>query len=281
MTSFLNNKPHPAGYQNMLTGLPILQLMQKLIQQKLEEIGQQELTLLYACESGSRGWQFPSPDSDYDVRFIFVRPQEYYLTVNELSEDLQFPIANELDIYGWDIRKVLRLMAKSNTTPFEWLQSPIVYKSQPGFREELWNLSQQYFSQRSHIFHYLGVATSAMASFTDNGQIGIKKLFYILRPLLAASWCFHKKSIAPMTIGPLMQQLPAVLHAELTDLITQKAHTPEQQLVTLSHSLSNYIHTTYEDLRTRAGETEKAEANIKSLNEFFRQLVRRYEHPRH
>jgi len=261
-----------------LCRLPILQVMQELIQQKLQEIGRQELTLLYACESGSRGWQFPSPDSDYDVRFIFVRPQDYYLTVNEISEDLQFPIADELDIYGWDLRKVLRLMAKSNTTPFEWLQSPIVYQSQPGFREELWNVSQQYFSQRSHLFHYLGVATSAMASFTENGQIGIKKLFYILRPLLAASWCFHNNSIAPMTIGPLMQQLPAPLQAELTDLIAHKANTPEQQLVTLSQSLSNYIHSTYEDLRSRAGETAKNEADIKSLNAFFRQLVRRYEH---
>lgn len=262
----------------MLTGLTILQGMQELIQQKLEDIGRQDLTLLYACESGSRGWQFPSTDSDYDVRFIFVRPLEYYLTVNELSEDLQFPIADELDIYGWDLRKVLRLMAKSNTTPFEWLQSPIVYKSQPGFREGLWSLSQQYFSQRSHLFHYLGVATSAMASFNDNGQIGIKKLFYILRPLLAASWCFHKKTIAPMTIGPLMQQLSPSLQNELTALIEQKAHTPEHQLVTLSPSLNNYIHTTYEDLRSRSAETEKSEADINALNEFFRQHVRRYEH---
>lgn len=252
--------------------------MQALIQQKLEEIKQQELTLLYACESGSRGWQFPSPDSDYDVRFIFVRPLEYYLTVNELSEDLQFPISNELDIYGWDLRKVLRLMSKSNTTPFEWLQSPIVYKDQPGFREELWHLGRQCFSQRAHLFHYLGVATSAMASFNGNGQIGIKKLFYILRPLLAASWCFHKKTIAPMTIGPLMQQLSPALQNELTALIEQKAHTPEHQLVTLSPLLNNYIHTTYEDLRSRSGETEKSEVDIRPLNEFFRQLVRRYEH---
>lgn len=252
--------------------------MLQLIQQKLEDIGRQDLTLLYACESGSRGWQFPSPDSDYDVRFIFVRPLEYYLTVNESSEDLQFPISDDLDIYGWDLRKVLRLMAKSNTTPFEWLQSPIVYKGQPGFREELWHLSQQCFSQRAHLFHYLGVATSAMASFNGKGQIGIKKLFYILRPLLAASWCFRNKSIAPMTIGPLMQQLPQGLQTELTELIVQKANTPEQQQVSLSPTLHNYIYSTYEDLRSRSGETEKAETDIKPLNEFFRQYVHRYEH---
>src|SRR3954464_6280309 len=81
--------------------------------------------MLYACESGSRAWGFPSPDSDYDVRFFYLRPLSFYLSVAERKDQLDFPINDELDIKGWDIRKALQLVCKSNTTPFEWLQSPI------------------------------------------------------------------------------------------------------------------------------------------------------------
>ena len=103
--------------------------MQQTIINKLAYIEQeQSIQILFACESGSRGWQFPSPDSDYDVRFIYVRPYRFYLSVMDRKYDLNFPINGELDIYGWDIRKVLQLMRKSNTTPFEWLQSPIIYR---------------------------------------------------------------------------------------------------------------------------------------------------------
>src|SRR6186713_3345969 len=111
--------------------------MQQIIINKLAEIElEHKIKILFACESGSRGWQFPSPDSDYDVRFIYVRPMRYYLSVNNQAYDLNFPINGEIDIYGWDIRKVLQLVRKSNTTPFEWLQSPIVYRQQSGFSDE-------------------------------------------------------------------------------------------------------------------------------------------------
>lgn len=120
--------------------------MKTRILNQLQEIEKtHQLRVLYACESGSRGWQFPSPDSDFDVRFIYVRSADFYLSVAEKQDHLGFPIDDELDIYGWDLKKVLQLTGKSNTTPFEWLQSPIVYREVEGFRSDLWALSQHFF----------------------------------------------------------------------------------------------------------------------------------------
>lgn len=248
--------------------------MQALIQQKLEELcRQQSVTLLYACESGSRGWQFASPDSGYEVRFIFVRSPDYYLSITEVAEDIALPVSHELDIYGWDIRKVLRLMSKSNTTPFEWLQSPIIYAQQEGFRDALWALCQHCFSPRPHIFHYLGVASSAMASFNSQEPVAIRKLFYMLRPLLAASWCFHRQSIAPMTIDGLLPISAPVLQAEIKALLIQKKSMPDATPVTPGTAISEYISLTYESLRTQAGDTLKTEPELAPLQHFFRDTV--------
>lgn len=244
--------------------------MQTTILNKLETIAKDHnIKMLFACESGSRGWQFPSPDSDYDVRFIYVQPYKYYLSVLNRKYDHNFPINDELDIYGWDIRKVLQLMGKSNTTPFEWLQSPIVYRQLPGFRDQLWALCQHYFSPRSNIHHYLGIANGALESMGQGNEIGIKKLFYVLRPMLAAKWCLEKMSIAPMTIGPLMELLPSDLQKEVNDLILLKADSAESFVIRISDRLRSYITQQMFGIDLHSKEMERAHFKADRLDDFF------------
>jgi predicted nucleotidyltransferase len=230
------------------------------------------IEILYACESGSRGWEFASPDSDYDVRFIFIRPMESYLSIADADDCLSFPINDELDIYGWDIRKVLKLIAKSNTTPFEWLQSPIVYREKAGFRDELWEICQHYFNKRSNMHHYIGIAKGAMNTMTE-GEITIKKLFYVLRPLLAAKWCMVKNSIAPMRIGPLMEVLPESMHAEVKELIKHKAGKNEGHVIAVSDRMESYIENELELCNNATFELEKNHFSIERLDVFFRKTV--------
>lgn len=92
--------------------------------------------VLYAVESGSRAWGFASPNSDYDVRFIYAHPKDYYLTIDieDKRDVIEYPIVDEIDINGWDIRKALKLFWKSNPAFIEWLQSPIVYLDDGFFR---------------------------------------------------------------------------------------------------------------------------------------------------
>jgi predicted nucleotidyltransferase len=247
--------------------------MKEVIIDKLKAIAaEQNITQLYACESGSRGWEFPSPDSDFDVRFIYVRPLPYYVSIAERSDNLSFPINDELDVYGWDIRKVLQLILKSNTTPFEWLQSPIVYAGNPQFREELWALCQHYFSQRSNIHHYLGIATGALESMQGE-EIKIKKLFYVLRPLLSALWCLDKAAIAPMTIGPLMTQLPANLQQQVADLIDYKAGAAEAQPVKVDAALRTFIDEQMVRCREASVELPKEPFDREPLDTFFRKTI--------
>lgn len=89
----------------------------------------ENIRILWAVESGSRAWGFPSPDSDYDVRFVYVRPLEWYLSLNPGRDVVELPIVDELDVAGWDLRKALRLLVKANPALLEWLSSPIVYRA--------------------------------------------------------------------------------------------------------------------------------------------------------
>lgn len=252
--------------------------MRSNILQRLDAIAEDRgINILFACESGSRGWQFPSPDSDYDVRFIYLRSGKDYLSVSGKADDMSFPINDELDIHGWDLRKLLRLMLRSNTTPFEWIQSPVVYKHKAGFPEALWSLSQHYYSRRSNIHHYLGIAAGARASLTADGQIGIKKLFYVLRPLLAAKWCLERNTIAPMTIGPLMELLPRNLQAELSELIALKADRPEAFLINLGDAMKAYIDGEMRSVDSASKQLSRDYFNADRLDDFFRQMLEQHD----
>lgn len=248
--------------------------MKESILEKLNTIAaENQLNILFACESGSRGWQFPSPDSDYDVRFIYTKPAQSYLTIEVQQDYLNFPISGDLDIYGWDLRKVLQLMRKSNTTPFEWLQSPIVYSAKPGFKESLWSLCGAFFCKRTHAHHYLGIAKGAWETMDRDGAITIKKLFYVLRPLLSAKWCLEKEEIAPMTIGPLMQLLPGGVSEIVADLIVLKENAPEGFLIIPDRVLLNYITTEFSITGKNAEGLVKKNFAPDLLNSFFAKTI--------
>jgi predicted nucleotidyltransferase len=248
--------------------------MQQMIIDKLASVEKEHnIKILFSCESGSRGWEFPSPDSDYDVRFIYVRPYRYYLSVMEREDDLNFDISGDLDMYGWDIRKVLQLLRKSNVTPFEWLQSPIIYRQEPGFKEDLWALCQHFFGRRSNIHHYLGIAQGALASMTNGNDITIKKLFYVLRPLLAAKWCLEKQSIAPMTIGPLMALLPAHFYEQVSELITLKATAAEGYVISIAAELKTYIEEEFARINEASKVLEREAFDAEKLDQFFINII--------
>src|SRR6056297_3590984 len=102
------------------------------IQSRLEALEQQEnIHIALAVESGSRAWGFASSDSDYDVRFVYLRPTNWYLSIDlERRRDvIEQPIIDEYDVGGWDLRKALQLLRKCNPPLLEWLNSPIVYRS--------------------------------------------------------------------------------------------------------------------------------------------------------
>jgi predicted nucleotidyltransferase len=182
--------------------------MNILIISELERIEREEnVRILYACESGSRAWGFASKDSDYDVRFIYIRPEDWYLSLLEKRDVIERPISGLLDINGWDLKKALNLFRKSNPPLLEWLQSPIVYKDTGAFAEHIRSLSSLTFSPKSCMYHYLHMARGNYREYLQGEQVKIKKYFYVLRPILACEWIERTNTMPPIQFEQLVDRL--------------------------------------------------------------------------
>lgn len=199
------------------------------------------IQILYTCESGSRAWGFPSPDSDYDVRFIYVHPLNWYLGLDEGPNTLNFPVDDELDLSGWELRKALRLLRGSNAALLEWLQSPIVYHEAPGFREQLRPLLPLAFNGKAGLHHYLGQLRRGVEEDLVGEEVRLKRLFYALRSALAACWIREKHTLPPMEFQPLRALLPAELQPAVDELLAQKAFSNEKTTVARPAALAEWL----------------------------------------
>ena len=202
--------------------------MEKLIKTKLKEIEEKEkIKILHCVESGSRAWGFASPDSDYDVRFIYARPKDYYLRLDKIRDVIECQLDDTLDINGWDISKALSLLHKSTPTLFEWNSSPIVYKTTDEWKK-VSDVINDYFVTKSGLYHYLSTAKSNYREYLKCETVRLKKYFYVLRPLLACKWILAHGTPPPMLFSELMESyLDESVKSDVMQLLELKINNPE------------------------------------------------------
>lgn len=190
------------------------------------------VTIPLAIESGSRAWGFPSPDSDYDCRFVYVRAPEQYLTLFPRRDVIETPLTEVFDVNGWDIAKALKLMLAGNAVIVEWLTSPIIYQADRAFRDSFLELAGMTADRMRIAQHYLHLGRNILASrLGDLDDVPVKKLFYALRPAIALRWMrLHPDARLPPMHFPALcadADLAADLDACIQDLLARKAVTRE------------------------------------------------------
>jgi uncharacterized protein len=197
------------------------------IQSRINEIERvEDVRIVLAVESGSRAWGFASLNSDYDVRFIYVRRTERYLAVSACRERdvIERPIVDEIDLNGWDLRKAIGLLRVSNPPLLEWLGSGIVYRECTQVPARLRALVPHYYSPHASFHHYLQMAKRTVHGYLRVDPVDRKKYFYALRPLLALRWIDRGLGAVPMEFQRLVEavlQEPEV-RAAVEDLLDEK-----------------------------------------------------------
>lgn len=243
---------------------------------KLSEIETQEhVRILHAVESGSRAWGFASPDSDFDVRFIYVRELNDYLKLNPLRDIIEYQLDDVFDVNGWDIQKMLKLLYKSNPTIFEWMNSPIVYQTSDEF-QELKPLINSYFSPKIAAYHYLNTAQHNYHAYCEKEQVKFKKYFYVLRPIFACYWIFEHQTPPPMLFTDLLVSEEARAIRPLIDkLLEIKLHTSELGTAPKNLELDSWIHQQFTRVKTIADSLpNQKNSDWNALNSAFVSCIR-------
>lgn len=209
-----------------------------------------EIKILLAVESGSRAWGFASPDSDWDIRYIYIHKLDWYLKIDDLKDSREKILPNDLDLSGWELKKALKLFRKSNPPLLEWLRSPIIYLENFSTAETLREMSKAYFNPKSCMYHYLSMAKGNFKEFLQRDSVRLKKYFYVLRPVLACDWIRQTNSFPPMEFEKLVE-------AQVTD---ERIRREIDELLK----------------RKIAGDEMKEEPKIEVLNDFLEEKIKFY-----
>ncbi|MBB6488300.1 DNA polymerase beta superfamily protein [Rhizobium lusitanum] len=245
------------------------------IRSRLASVKDNGLRIGFAIESGSRAWGFPSPDSDYDCRFVYVRPGRDHLTLFPHRDVIEFPIVGDIDTGGWDLRKALLLALKGNAVLVEWLKSPIVYEEEPGFRSRLGALLDVIMVPEKVAKHYIGLMKQHQPE-NSTARIRLKTLLYSIRPAIALEW-MRQTGFARLPPMNMLECLAAIDIAEgfrtsILELVAVKKETREMgegvPPLPISEFLANSLDR-YFNFSGKHGEDQERDRKMQELADRF------------
>jgi len=251
-----------------------------------------DVSIIYACESGSRAWGFASKDSDYDVRFIYASHKDWYLGVDSCSKrnvidgiDVEWN-HEKLDISGWDLRKALGLFRKGNPPLLEWLHSPIVYVDRFGLRNSMKALAEKHLNKTSIVMHYVHMALGNWKRYLkkDLNDVLIKKYLYVVRPLCAVAYLIDTECrlqypiplVPPVNLEDLLDHisLPHGVREAIEDLARAKIDGEELGVGPRVPVLDEWISKAEADwANIEAGGRPRLTVPIEELNALFRETL--------
>ncbi len=259
-------------------GAMIPEHIREEILRRLKYVEESEnVRILLAVESGSRAWGFASPNSDYDVRFIYARPKEWYLCIDleERRDVLEYGIVDDIDLNGWDVRKALRLFGRSNPAFVEWIQSPIVYLQAGCFADSARELLSEVYSVEKGVYHYRSMAKTNYREYLRAEQVPLKKYFYALRPLLAVKWLDKYGSAAPIEFDGLLTLVAdsSELIQAIEALLGKKKASDELELGPRIPLINDFIEAELERLEPFKGLEAVKMNSVALLNELFDKVL--------
>lgn len=248
--------------------------MKEIILAHLKEIEEEhDVRILFAAESGSRAWGFESADSDWDVRFIYVHKAPWYFQIKDQRDVIECMLPGDVDAAGWDLRKALQLMHRSNPSLFEWLHSPIIYRADPEFMSRISQIEPEFFDPAKSMYHYHSIYNKHNERCLQKPGFAIKRFLYYLRGILACKWLEMHGTLPPVKFSQLLDATvdDAGIKQRVIRLIEMKKQRQECDLMLTDPSLMAYAHrwADYYDQRSKLVRPAASQGSPEQLNRLF------------
>lgn len=254
-----------------------MDIRDQILRQLCEIEREHQVRIPIAIESGSRAWGFASPDSDYDCRFVYVRPREWYLSVFAGKDTIEYTPDAVFDVGGWDVRKVIQHLVKSNAVMLEWLSSPVIYRIDEGVRAELWKLGEAFFNPVAVCWHYLSMARNKLVEIEEADTSKIKKYCYVLRPLACIRYIYTHNKIPYMEYQRNLAEidLSTRIKKEIEALLKEKETAAEGFLIPRNEHLLRYFQETSAWAENWLGTLHhEKNRDYEQANKVFRNIIR-------
>ena len=219
-------------------------MSEKIIETLRQLEREKDIRILLAVESGSRAWGFSSPDSDYDVRFVYVHKPDWYLTVFPKKDVIEHMSGNRLfDLSGWELRKTLQLLYKSNPNLADWLLTDQIYIAEPDFLAEIRRQQEHYYNPIQAMYHFLSIAKNHDEKYLSKNGYTLKRFLYFLRGLLACEYIEAQKTHPPVAFEKLVDATVTdqSIKEKISKIIELKRLSKESDNVTIDDSLMNFV----------------------------------------
>lgn len=244
------------------------------ILEKIKEVeAAKGVEILLAVESGSRAWGFASPDSDYDIRFIYRHEKDWYLTPWDKDETIEFMTEDDLDGSGWDLRKTFHLLLKSNAALLSWFYSPIVYKSDEKFVDLFKPLADDCFSPIAVSYHYLSMSKKYLEACRRD-EVKLKSYFYCLRTTLTGKWIIEKGTVPPVLFSDLLVLTDDKTRRKVEDLVALKATKGEAYFHPNDWELFGFLEKTTKENDEKSKSLAGSKANKHEMERVFKEILK-------
>lgn len=243
--------------------------MKNRIIEELHNIEKQhQVRILLAVEVGSRATNLASHNSDYDVRFVYVRQKQDYLKLSGINDVIEFGIHDCLDMQGWDIKKFLLLMSQSNPSVLEWCASNIIYLESEEM-SYIKALRHEYFSIKKCSYHYYYLALRIWNRFLQNEMVSVKKYLYALSSILMIRWMNEYHIPAPIEVERLVDlYTDGSLKKDVYDLIEMKRNGISEGVLKKT-SIHNYLEQSLHELKPIIDQYQDKYCSIELLEKAF------------
>ena len=251
-----------------------LSKMRTKIVEKIKEIEEtRNVKVLLAVESGSRAWGFASPDSDYDIRFIYRHEKDWYLSPWDKDETIEFMTENDLDGSGWDLRKTFHLLLKSNAALLSWFYSPIVYKEDKKFVELFRPLADACFSPIAVSYHYLSMNKKYLEACRSD-EVKLKSYFYCMRTALTGKWIIEKGTAPPVLFSELLILVDDNIRKKIENLTALKATKGESYYHPNDWELFGFLEKTVAENEEKSKNLAAGKADKSEMERVFREIIK-------